>query len=208
VIKKGATQALIDLGRLCLRLGRVDRITYHEDGMRAETDTDHTVMLGVLACAFAAMYLPRLDLGKVAQYALMHDMVEAYAGDTPTLSITPSQRADKYLREGRALERIQAEFHDQFPWVTNTIVNYETQLDAEARFVKGLDKLMPKITHILNEGVTLHREGMSEKDLTRRYATQAAELHRYAADFPELFKLRGQLLDMVYEAVYPKERVS
>jgi putative hydrolase of HD superfamily len=208
MIKKGDTQALVDLGRLCLRLGRVERITLHEDGARPETDTDHTVMLGVLACAFAQKYIPRLDLGKIAQYALLHDMVEAYAGDTPTLSITPQQRAEKYLREERALERIQDEFHGHYPWVTHTIVDYETRLDDEARYVKALDKLMPKITHILNEGATLHRQGMDEKDLVRRYAVQAEELYRYAGDFPELFKLRTELIGMLYEVVYPKERVS
>ena len=41
----------IRLADLILRFGRVNRATYHPDGERPESDTDHTVMLGILACA-------------------------------------------------------------------------------------------------------------------------------------------------------------
>ena len=75
--------AVIALGRLALRFGRVDRITYHDDGVTAESDTDHTVMLGLIACAFAAAHLPDLDVGLIAEFAPVHDLVEVYAGDTP-----------------------------------------------------------------------------------------------------------------------------
>jgi putative hydrolase of HD superfamily len=79
------TSKVIELAQLCLRFGRVDRATTHEDGQRHETDTDHTVMLGVIACAFASSCGLDLDIGKVAQFALVHDLVEAHAGDTNTL---------------------------------------------------------------------------------------------------------------------------
>lgn len=74
----------LNLGRLALLFGRVNRITKHDDGMTLESDTDHTIMLSLLACAFASKYMPDLDIGRVAQFALVHDLVEAYAGDTAT----------------------------------------------------------------------------------------------------------------------------
>ena len=43
------TQLLMDAAALTLRFARVPRATRHEDGLRAETDSDHTVMLVVLA---------------------------------------------------------------------------------------------------------------------------------------------------------------
>ena len=43
------TQLLMNAAALTLRFARVPRGTRHEDGLRAETDSDHTVMLTVLA---------------------------------------------------------------------------------------------------------------------------------------------------------------
>ena len=56
------------LARISLAFGRVDRATRHEDGLRPETDTDHTVMLGLIACEFAPAHL---DRAKVAAFALV-----------------------------------------------------------------------------------------------------------------------------------------
>lgn len=203
-------QAVIDLGRLALAFGRVDRITYHEDGVTPESDTDHTVMLGLVACAFAARYLPRLDVGLVAQYALVHDVVEVYAGDTPTLHrMTSRQKLAKWNREHKALCRIEREFGGTLPWLPSTILDYEEGGSPEARYVKAMDKLLPKITHALNGGVTLEAVGMTPAQLAERYDGQLVELMAYASDFPELFELRAELVDHVLSVITPtKEPVS
>jgi putative hydrolases of HD superfamily len=71
--------SLVDLARLALAFGRVDRTAvYHPDQTTPESDTDHTVMLGWAACAIAATWFPQLDLGLVAQFALVHDAPEVY----------------------------------------------------------------------------------------------------------------------------------
>lgn len=192
--------SVIALGHLSLAFGRVDRITYHEDGSTLESDTDHTVMLGLIACAFAAEHLPDLNLGLVAQFALVHDVVEVYAGDTPTLRINDDQRASKAERELAAFRRIRDEFA-ALPWLATTIGRYENRGTPEARYVKALDKLLPKITHILNGGKTLRDQGFSLPELTARYEQQLNELMAYASDFPPLFELRAALLDHVYATV-------
>lgn len=190
------------LGQLCLDFAHVDRITYCADGVTLESDTDHTVMLGLIGCAFAAAYLPQLDVGLVAQFALVHDFVEVYAGDTPTLKITASGRSQKAAREETALERLRDEFQHSFPWLIDAISEYEKRIRAEARYVKALDKLLPKITHVLNGGVTFREQGMSQADVARRYVEQLDELYQYASDFPPLLKLRIQLINMVLEMCF------
>jgi 5'-deoxynucleotidase YfbR-like HD superfamily hydrolase len=191
------SRAVIDLGRLSLAFARVDRISYHEDGATPESDTDHTVMLGLVACAFGAQHLPDLDLGLVAQYALVHDLVEVYAGDTPTLRITADQQASKHAREQAALARIEREFADTLPWVPLMIRSYEQREQPEARYVKALDKLLPKITHVLNDRQTIREQGMGRAELLARYDRQLEELQGYAADFPPLFELRAELIALV-----------
>lgn len=190
--------AVVNLGRLSLAFGRVDRITYHPDGSTPESDTDHTVMLGLVACALA--HGTGLDVGLVAQFALVHDLVEVYAGDTPTLrALAADAKADKRAREHAALLRIKEEFGGTLWWLPETLINYENQVVGEARFVRALDKLLPKVTHILNGCRTLREQGMEPAELRARYDLQVEELRAYAADFPIVFDLRADLVGRVLD---------
>jgi len=199
------TDAAIRLGGLALAFARVERITRHEDGLTPESDTDHTVMLGLLACAFAAEHLPQLDLGLVAQLALVHDVVEAYAGDTPTLRIDADQQACKQAREAAALDRIRGEFATAYPWLVDSIACYEARQVPEARYVKALDKLVPKVTHLLNGGATMRQQGLTVGEVAARYERQLHELRGYAADFPALFELREELIGRLLDVLAGEE---
>ena len=189
---------IISLGRLCLQLGRVNRATYHEDGKRPETDTDHTVMLGIVACSVAQVVAPHLDLGLVSQFAQVHDFVEVYAGDTVTLGGHAAE--DKAARERAALERIRADF-GALPWLPQMIERYESLADPEARFVKVLDKVMPGITHLLNGGVTIRELGLQRR-LAEVLAAQRETIARtYGADQPEALELLREIHAMLVEMV-------
>lgn len=166
-------QAIVDLGRMSLAFGCVNRATCHPDGVTSESDTDHTVMLGLLACAFAERFAPELDRGKIAQFAFVHDFVEVYAGDTSTAHImTESDKAGKDAREAAALARIRTELDGEFPWVGQTLEEYERLDTPEARFVKVVDKALPKITNILNKGATFTRQGHDKESGTEFLAHQ------------------------------------
>ncbi len=152
--------AVIRLGKLVLEFSRIDRATAMEDGVTPESDTDHTVMLGILACAFAEAHEPGMDLGKVAQFALVHDLVEVYAGDTNTFGIHAHlAHSDKEERERIALSRIKLEFDATLPWISRTIEEYESLESSEARYIRTLDKVLPKITNVLNEAKRLRAHG-------------------------------------------------
>lgn len=163
---------VIALASLALQFGRTNRVTYHEDGKTPESDTDHTVMLGLVACAYAERVnrarlaheqnvfidgshvhsqpvVPPLDVGLVAQFSIVHDLVEALCGDTNTLRITSAGRLAKEEREQAALVELRQRFATM-PWIANTITRYEHLADPEARFIKVLDKVLPKLTHALN----------------------------------------------------------
>ena len=199
------TDAVIRLGKLSLQFGRVNRITFHppderrpDAGLMPESDTTHTVMLGLIACAIADEYVAYLDRGLVAEFALVHDLVEAYAGDMPTLrALGVDQKAEKKAREHLAYSRIRTEFGLDLPWVGEAIAAYERQELSEARFVRALDKLLPKITHIANDCATLRAQGMGFDELVARYEAQERELMVYASDFPVIFELRRALVDRV-----------
>lgn len=198
-ISENTIDSILNLGKLLLQFGRVHRITYHEDGVTPESDTDHTVMLSIIACAYAAKVDSKLDIGKIAQFCLIHDLVEVYAQDTPTLRIlTETEKQEKRNRETFAYERIKKEFGEEFPWLIDTMYAYETLQTPEARFVKVIDKIMPKITHILNNGITVHQQKQGEH-LVEIHKQQLQDmLASYAHDQPEAVSLWKKLTERLH----------
>lgn len=174
-------QVLLDLAGLCLKFARVERITRHEDGRRPETDSDHTVMLAVLACAYAARCAPQLDRGKIAQFSVVHDLVEAHSGDVPSLEMSAATREAKERAERASLGRIRAETA-ALPWVAATIAEYESLVSEEARFVKIVDKVLPKLTHLLNDGAALREYGF---DAAQTHASHLRQRQTLAAEYPQ-----------------------
>jgi putative hydrolases of HD superfamily len=190
--------AVTDLGRLALAFGRIDRTAvYHPDGHTPESDTDHTVMLGWVACSLAARYFPGLDVGLVAQFALVHDAPEVYAGDTPTLRIDAAGRAAKADREAAAVTQLNREFSGRLPWLPTLLAVYEEQEMPEARFVRGVDKVLPKIVHMLDGCAGLIDHGMGSGELTAVFDQQEADMARYVGEFGELMDLRAELAGRV-----------
>lgn len=196
-----AADQLTELADLVLKFGQTERLTMHPDRKTFESDTTHTVMLTVMACSLAARFYPHLDVGLIAQRATVHDLVEVYAGDTNTLrALTDAQRADKDARERDALNRIHFEFGRMFPWMSHSIARYEQQETPEDRFVKAVDKLMPKFTHLLNGAHVIRETGM-EHELAARYEQQRTEIAAYAGEFPQLLDLHRALADRIVSMV-------
>lgn len=187
---------VIEMGELALAFGRINRTAvYHPDGVTPESDTDHTVMLGWVACALAAQYFPdELNQGLVAQFALVHDAPEVYAGDTPTLRIDADGRAAKAAREKAATERLWAEFGQRLAWLPAALCLYEEQELPEARFVRGVDKILPKIVHLLDGCQGLREQGLSVEELTAVFEEQRAAMEGYVGEFTELLDLRTELV--------------
>lgn len=198
-----STQSLVDIGKMILTFARVDRVTLHEDGVTPESDTDHTVMVAICACALASKFYPKLDLGKIAQFATVHDLVEVYAGDTNTFNITEAKRAEKESREHDALARIKREFGDVYPWIANTIIAYESLVTDEAQFVKAVDKVMTKLTHRINHGAYLRNENVSKEETLLHYGSQTKILEeKYGEKFPELVEILKKLTDDIIRETY------
>jgi putative hydrolase of HD superfamily len=197
-------EKLIDVGRLVLKFAKVNRATLHEDGARPESDTDHTVMLSVAACALAeALYKDKLDVGKIAQFALVHDLVEANVGDVNTINISKESRGEKERKEQESLRLIEIEFSQIYPWIHSTIEEYERKDTPEARFVKTLDKAMTKITNTLNKGAAIRKLGTSYEEIERHFEVQLSDYKsKYGEEFPELVDILEELMQNMLKEIY------
>lgn len=185
---------VVRLADFSLALGRVDRTAcYHPDGRMKESDSDHSLMLVFVACSLAARFFPHLDLGLIAQFAAVHDSPEARAGDTPTLRIDQAGRNAKAAREKAALGWMFGEFQT-LDWLPRVTALYEEQELDEARYVRAVDKILPKAVHLLDRAAGLLEQGMGSDELTRVFAEQAKAMREYAGEFVELMQLREELV--------------
>lgn len=183
---------LLRLSELVLAFGRVHRVTRHPDGVRPETDAEHTLMLAFVALTLADQH-PEwgLDAGRLAVLALVHDLPEVYAGDTNTAGgLTSEQAAAKAARERSATARLHRELSGSV--LMRALTTYERQDTPEARFLRVLDKLLPKLTHALNFGAALRELGMSVADMQAAHAAQRVKLF---AEYPEWDSALGTLFD-------------
>lgn len=167
-----------------LTFGQVQRATLHPDGT-PESDATHTVMLALLVGDLARR--EGLDPGLAVQFAVVHDVPETYAGDTCTArGLSPDAAAEKAAREAASLERLRAELGPC--WTTDMVDRYEAQREPEARLVRYLDKVLPKLTHVLNGGLALAEIGMSAREVETKHAEQGAKLR---ALYPEMIATRA-----------------
>jgi hypothetical protein len=111
------------------------------------------------------------------------------------LRIDAAGREAKARREREAVHWIWAQFVDTLPWITRTLVEYEEQERPEARFVRAVDKILPKVVHLLDGAKGLVEEHMTAAELREVFGRQATDMQAYAGDFPELLDLRAELVE-------------
>ena len=183
---------LFALAEVAAKFATVDRATMLADGVAPESDTDHTVMLGLIACELAdrlGYETAALNRGLIAAFALVHDLPEVYAGDANTLTITPQERIEKERREADAARRLAEQFGPR-SWVINTLAAYESQSTPEARFVKLVDKMMPKFTHEMNRGAAFVALGKTAAEIEAAHHVQISTLrNKYGKEFPAVIAL-------------------
>lgn len=135
---------IAELQKLIADFAKIKRTNKLVDNPGRENDVEHSFGLA-LTCWFLAPHIaPELDLQKIFEYALIHDLVELYAGDTYFL-VTAAEAKQKKAREHAALERLSAEWLQDFPGLIQALQAYEDKADEEAWFVYAVDKILPPL---------------------------------------------------------------
>jgi 5'-deoxynucleotidase YfbR-like HD superfamily hydrolase len=189
--------------RLALAFGDVKRATMHPEG-HPESDATHTIMLILLVAELARE--EGIDVAEAVQLAAVHDLAEAYAGDTNTAGgLTEEQQLAKAAREAAAVDRIEAELGAD-SWAVRWLKRYEWQDDPAARLVRFADKITPKLTHILNGGRALEAIGMDPEAALNAHVRQGQQL---AEASPHLVATK-RLFDEAHHAAVAayRERVA
>lgn len=175
---------VMTIARLVLKFGEVERATAHEDG-RPETDTTHTVMLALVAWLLVDTHpAVSMDMGRLLMFCIVHDLPEFYRGDVNTArELSAEEQAAKDEDEAAGLAAITA----SIPRLGRWIEWYERQDTPEARFVRYLDKVLPKLTHTINGFAVARKIELDLEEMRSNHRKQGAKL---AAEYPEMDLVR------------------
>ncbi len=143
---------------------RTKRSIYATGEDRLEHDAEHSYQLGMVAWYLVSSQKLTLNIDRVIKYALVHDLVEVYAGDTPNFGKGVELKADKSKREEEALEKLQKDF-PQATDMFELITRYEKRDDAESRFVYALDKFLSSANIYLDEGRSWFKNNVTLQEM-------------------------------------------
>lgn len=116
-----------------------------------DNDVEHSYRVAMLCWMIVDEYNLKLNLDKILKYALIHDLVEVYAGDVSIYKYKDTNtQKNKELKEHKSLLCLKKEFPNlKSFW--KLIAEYEKRNDKESKFVYLIEKLEPILLVILSE---------------------------------------------------------
>jgi 5'-deoxynucleotidase YfbR-like HD superfamily hydrolase len=127
--------------------------------------------------------------------ANIHDVSEAYVGDTPTDTLAGHSPDAKKQLEDAGVAQMLADFA-HMPDFCDAVREYEAQQTPESRFVRAVDKLMVLLIHFPNKGTVLQRHYSRDSHLRGEAALLERDAFKYG-EFTEIMDLRRELGQMI-----------
>lgn len=169
------------------KLKSVERRTRLLDNARQENSAEHSWHLAMAAMSLAPFATETINVQHAVQLALVHDVVEIDAGDVLVYDLAAREAVQE--QEMAAAERIfgllPAAQSQQFRALWN---EYEDGETAESRFANMLDRALPIM-------LNLHNEGQSWKENGIRLEQVKARNVKLAEQWPELWNHLQHHLD-------------
>lgn len=157
------------------------------DGSRRENDAEHSWSLAMLAMLFEEYSAENVDMEKTLKIALVHDLVEVYAGDT--FAYDAKGNEDKHERETKAAQKLFEILEPEQGGEIRDLWNeFEEKKTPEARYANAIDRVQPLINNYMTDGYT-----WKEGDVHAPQIYKRNEIVRTAA--PELWKLVEGIVD-------------
>ena len=123
------------------------------DGSRRENDAEHSWHLAMLAMILEEYSAEKIDIERVLKIALIHDLIEVYAGDT--FAYDAKGNEDKHEREVQAAEKLFGMLDPvQGAEIRELWDEFEAMETAESRYANAIDRIQPLILNYLTDGHT------------------------------------------------------
>lgn len=169
------------------KLKTIFRRTSLVHAQRFENDAEHSWHLALAAMILAEHADVVVDLGRVLQLVLVHDLVEIDAGDTYCYDAEGAK--DKARREELAARRIFGLLPRDQELEFRALWNeFEAGESPEARFANALDRFQPVLFNLVNQGRSWRENGIKRSQVDARVAP-------IARGSETLWQYLGTLLD-------------
>jgi putative hydrolases of HD superfamily len=159
------------------RLKSVLRATTLCDGSRRENSGEHSWHLALYALILADQADPNVDIGRVIQMLLIHDLVEIDVGDVPIHSANGAAHgsAQTIAAEARAADRIFGLLpSDQAQQLRALWAEFEASQTPDAIFAKSLDRVQPVMANLQSGGGTWIEYQVTAEQLDSRVGVKIA----------------------------------
>lgn len=140
---------IISIINLTTKFAAVNRTVGYRDG-HFENDAEHSYQLALACWSVNEQYNLGLKDELILKFALVHDLVEVYAGDVDAFD-DKNKIASKKENEERALKILKSEY-GQFKEMLETIERYDKKEDIEAELVYVMDKLVTDVNINISNG--------------------------------------------------------
>ncbi len=154
------------------RLKTVIRGNQIADATRKENTAEHSWHLALFASTLAEYAIGPINIDRVVQMLLIHDIVEIDAGDTPLFDDTTAEKQADI--EQQAAGRIFGLLpKDQAMMLRSLWEEFEAAETSDARFGKAVDRLQPiLLNHVVGGGTWVD---YSVDETRERHMTQRIE---------------------------------
>lgn len=144
------------------------RQTITTQSRRAENDAEHSWHLCLCALVLSEHAKEaNIDLLRVLQMVIIHDLVEIDAGDT--FAYDTARMADQHEREAKAADRIFGMLPvDQAKEFRALWDEFEEKKTPEARFATALDRFQPMLLNVRTQGHAWRKHGVTQDRVVAR----------------------------------------
>lgn len=171
------------------KLRNIERQTFLSDGSRRENSAEHSWHLALALVLFSdAAHAAGISLERALQIALVHDLVEIYAGDTFVYADEAAQLSrieGEQLAATRLFGMLDDEENAQFRALWE---EYEFQTTPEAHFVAVFDRLCPMLLNFASGGRSWRAHGVTVAQVRARVMPEIKTI-------PELYAWADQVLE-------------
>ena len=134
---------------------------------RYENSAEHSWQLALLAFSLAPHAQPGIDLDRTIQMLLVHDIGEIDTGDT--MAFVEGGWEERKAAELAAVKRIFGLLpHTQAAELLGLWQEFEAGETAEARFANAVDRAMPVLLNLANDGQSWRENGIGYERVVAR----------------------------------------
>lgn len=150
------------------KMKSVYRRTILIDKTRRESDAEHSWHFALMAMLLAEYADPeKVDCARVIRMALVHDLIEIYAGDTFAYDVQGNQ--DKRQRETEAADKLFALLpEDQAAEIRALWEEFDAMETPDAQYAAAIDRLQPFLNNYLTQGHTWGLGGVKSAQVYER----------------------------------------